>query len=399
MSQRSLLIVLVLLAAMICLTALRIGAPDLFGVDAVSADYMIFHQVGELANLGRVKEAYDAAAFKAYQASRTDSAAFMTWTYPPHFNLALQGLALFGVGWGYLAFIGTSFALFVWAMMRLPSEAATWALTLTLPALVINLLTGQNGFLTAGLMALFAGLALKKERSKAGLVLGLLTYKPHLGLGLGLTALLRGGWLMVVSTLMTLGALLLLATALYGADVWSAFQSSLATSSALLEAGEYKRARMVTPFALLSSFGAGASLALLLHVSWALSSLLILTWAALKGWQLAHIIALALLSGTTLSPYAYDYDLCILAPALALAYPALTSELSAPLRTALALSVVLATGYGLITALFAGPLGDAGFGLPALAGLGLILTCALTFLALWRHERARIALDPFPEES
>ena len=386
MSQRSLFMVLGLLVALIGLTALRIGLPELFGVDEVSADYMIFHQVGELANLGRIAEAYDAAAFKAYQASRTNSTVFMTWTYPPHFNLPLQGFALFGVGWGYLLFTGSSFALFVWSMMRLSQDATTWVLPLILPALVINLLTGQNGFLTAGLMALFARLSLTEQRGKAGFVLGLLTYKPHLGLGLGLAALLRGGWRMVAMATLTLLVLLLLATFLYGSGIWSAFRNSVSTSGTILEAGEYKLARMITPFALFSSVGLAPSLAILLHGGCALFGLLTLAWAALKGWQLRHVIVLAILSGTTLSPYAYDYDLCVLAPALALAYQAIKTELTVTLRAVLAASLLLATGYGLTTALFAGALGDAGFGLPALAGLGLILTIGLTFNAIRRFE-------------
>ncbi|MDG1289502.1 MAG: glycosyltransferase family 87 protein [Lentibacter sp.] len=386
MSQRSLFLVLGLLVALIGLTALRIGLPELFGVDEVSADYIIFHQVGELANLGRIAETYDAAAFKAYQASRTNSAVFMTWTYPPHFNLPLQGLALFGVGWGYLLFTGSSFALFVWSMMRLSQDATIWVLPLILPALVINLLTGQNGFLTAGLMALFAGLSLTEQGGKAGFVLGLLTYKPHLGLGLGLAALLRGGWRMVAMAMLTLLVLLLLATYLYGSDIWNTFRNSVSTSGTILEAGEYKLARMITPFALLSSIGLAPSLAILLHGGCALFSLLTLACPALKGWQLRHIIVLAILSGTTLSPYAYDYDLCVLAPALALAYQAIKTELTITLRAALAASLLLATGYGLTTALFAGALGDAGFGLPALAGLGLILTIGLTFHAIRRFE-------------
>ena len=386
MSQRSLFMVLGLLVALIGLTALRIGLPELFGVNEVSADYMIFHQVGELANLGRIAEAYDAPAFMGYQASRTDSAVFMTWTSPPHFNLPLQGFALFGVGWGYLLFTGSSFALFVWSMMRLSQDATTWVLPLILPALVINLLTGQNGFLTAGLMALFARLSLTEQRGKAGFVLGLLTYKPHLGLGLGLAALLRGGWRMVAMATLTLLVLLLLATFLYGSGIWSAFRNSVSTSGTILEAGEYKLARMITPFALFSSVGLAPSLAILLHGGCALFGLLTLAWAALKGWQLRHVIVLAILSGTTLSPYAYDYDLCVLAPALALAYQAIKTELTVTLRAVLAASLLLATGYGLTTALFAGALGDAGFGLPALAGLGLILTIGLTFHAIRRFE-------------
>ena len=76
MSQRSLFMVLGLLVALIGLTALRIGLPELFGVDEVSADYMIFHQVGELANLGRIAEAREVAETAQFLA--TEASGFMT---------------------------------------------------------------------------------------------------------------------------------------------------------------------------------------------------------------------------------------------------------------------------------------------------------------------------------
>jgi Glycosyltransferase family 87 len=390
MSKRSLFLILGLLVALICLTALRIGAPELFGVDAVSADYMIFHQVGELANLGRVAEAYDAPAFKAYQLERTGSSVFMTWTYPPHFNLALQVLAPLGVGLGYFVFTTLSLAFFIWGLFRFGSDAAVWALSLTMPAMAINLLTGQNGFLTAGLMALFAGLALAQRSRVAGLVLGLLTYKPHLGLSLGLAALLRGGWRMVAVACVTLLALLALATLLYGPDIWPAFLGGVKTSGELLQAGEYKFSRMITPFTLMASFGFANASAMAVHVVWLLISFGVLTWGCLKGWRLAHVISLAILSGATLSPYAYDYDMCLLAPALALALPAIQG-LGKPARMVLGASALLAGGYGLTTALLADQLAGSGLGQLSLGGLGLMLTQALAFYAMARAEAAHIA--------
>ncbi|WP_215959792.1 glycosyltransferase family 87 protein [Lentibacter algarum] len=373
-----------LLVGLMGLTALRIGAPDALGVDAVSADYMIFHQVGELANEGRAALAYDAEAFKAHQLERTGSDVFMTWTYPPQFNLLTQLMALFPVWLGYLLFSGLSLAFFVWSVLRFSS--GRMALMLVLPAIVINLLTGQNGFLTAGMMALFARFALARQSTSAGVTLGLLAYKPHLGLGLGLAALLRGGFRMVAVACLTLAVSLLLVTLVYGPDIWRALQASVEQSNTLLQAGQYKLVRMSTPFALLASLGLTSGAALTLHFACALASLGAVAYAALRRWQLEHVLALGMISGAALSPYAYDYDLCLLAPALALVWPDLTLT---PLeKTLLTFATLLATGFGLLTVVFSAPIKQLAFDLPALGGLGLILLLAITLIGLRRTKLA-----------
>ena len=144
---------------------------------------------------------------------------------------------------------------------------------------------------------------------------------------------------------------------------------------------------MVTPFTLLASLGLETSVAMLAHLAWVFISFGALTYACLKGWRMAHVISLAILAGTTLSPYAYDYDLCVLAPALALSYPALQG-LTQGWRIALGAAVLLASGYGLVTALFAGWLGD-GFGLVSLGGIGLLTTALICFYAMVKSEVAQ----------
>ena len=378
-------IILLLLLGLMGLTAARIGAPELLGVDAVSADYMIFHQVGELANEGRAALAYDAAGFKAHQAARTGSEVFMTWTYPPQFNLLTQLLALFPVWLGYLLFTGVSFAFFVWAVLGLGPAGRT-AIMLVLPAIAINLLTGQNGFLTGGMMALVARFALAQAPTKAGITLGLLAYKPHLGLGLGLAALLRGGVRLVVVACLTLAASLLLVTLIYGSGIWAAFQASIAQSSSLLEAGQYKLVRMSTVFAFLASLGLNSGAALSVHMAGALVALGAVAYASFRGWPLKHVLALGMISGAALSPYAYDYDLCLLAPAIALIWPDLT--LKPAQRALLAAAILLTTGFGLLTVIFSDPLKQLTFELPALGGLGLIIMFTLMFAGLARTNQA-----------
>ena len=63
-------------------------------------------------------------------------------------------------------------------------------LALAFPATFINLFHGQNGFLNAALLGA-ALLALDRRPVVAGILFGLLSYKPHLGLLVPL-ALLAG---------------------------------------------------------------------------------------------------------------------------------------------------------------------------------------------------------------
>ncbi len=387
-SAQTFRLILALLGGLMLLTALRIGAPGLLGVDAVSADYMIFHQVGELANAGQATLPYDAAAFKAHQAARTGSDVFMTWTYPPQFNLLTQLLALFPVWLGYLLFSASSFALFGWAVLRLDASAGRVALMMVLPAIAINLLTGQNGFLTAGMMALMSQFALAGQTARAGVTLGLLAYKPHLGLGLGLAALLRGGVTMVLLAIATLLASLALVTLLYGAEIWSALMVSVAHSSALLEGGQYKLVRMSTPFALLASLGVAGGLAVKLHMAYALASLGLVAYASLRGWALRHVLALGMMAGAALSPYAYDYDLCLLAPAITLVWPALSQVLKPWEKALFTAATLLATGLGLLTVILSEPLKTLTFDVPALGGAGLLTMLLLTLVGLMRAKPA-----------
>ncbi len=387
-SEKTFKIVLALLGCLMLLTATRIGVPDLLGVDAVSADYVIFHQVGELANAGQATLAYDAPAFKAHQLARTGSDVFMTWTYPPQFNLLTQVLALFPIWLGYLLFTGISFVFFVWAVLRLDGSAGRVALLMTLPAIAINLLTGQNGFLTAGMMALLSHFALSGQNARAGVVLGLLAYKPHLGLGLGLAALLRGGAKMVIVACATLAASLALATLAYGGEIWTALLNSVEHSGSLLEAGKYKLVRMSTPFALLASLGLGGGLALKLHMTYALASLLLVAYASLKGWALRHVIALGMIAGAALSPYAYDYDLCLLAPAITLVWPELSQALRPWEKTLFSAATLLATGFGLITVNLSDIIKHLSIELPSIGGAGLLIMLAITLVGLSRTKAA-----------
>ena len=98
---------------------------------------------------------------------------------------------------------------------RLP---ALLLLALT-PACLINTIGGQNGFLSA---ALFLGGVLNIDRRPilAGVLIGLLTFKPHLGIVLPFALVALGAWRVIASAAVTALALFALSTAMFGLDAW-----------------------------------------------------------------------------------------------------------------------------------------------------------------------------------
>lgn len=376
--------VFIALTLLIVVTSIQIGAPHLLGQQPATIDYLIFHHVGELANAQQLPTAYDAPAFEAYQAARPQGGPFMPWTYPPQFNLLTQFLASLPSGLGYALFISCGLAALAWALFRLAPIHAAPAIMLTLPAWLMNIRAGQNGFLTALLFSLTFLLILRTRPMAGGVSLGLLAYKPHLGLGLGLVALFRGGWKLVTSACVTLLIALALATWAYGPDIWTAFLQSVRDSGTFLRAGAYPMERMTSLFALLTSLGLSASIALPAQALMALTCLALVGYALFNRWSMPHLLALSVIAGLGVSPYGYDYDLVALAPGLALAGPALARCATRTERYALICALLLATGWGLLTVVLNRPL--SGLPIPALGALGYLTVLTLSFRLLRRDE-------------
>jgi len=110
-------------------------------------------------------------------------------------------------------------------------------LALAYPAVFINLGHGHNGLLTA---ALIAGALTQLDRRPliAGILIGLLAYKPQFGLLIPLVLAVSGRWRVFVAASVTVAALALAVTLAFGVDVWTAFLASTKfTRSVVLEQG------------------------------------------------------------------------------------------------------------------------------------------------------------------
>jgi len=258
---------------------------------------------------------------------------FYGWHYPPYF-LALAGLlALAPYALALAVWQGVTLVLYLlsirgvlrrfWPQALQPGTASAgerhlWLLlALAFPAVFINLGHGHNGFLTAALMTA----ALRQLESRpivSGILFGCLVYKPQFGVLVPLVLAASGRWRAFVAACATVAVLTVAVTLAFGPDVWRAFLASTEfTRKVVLEAGETGWHKIQSVFSWARMWGAPIALAYVLQGA----TTLIIAGSVAWVWRRVTAFPLkgaALLIGTVLvTPYSLDYDLMLLAPAIA----------------------------------------------------------------------------------
>jgi hypothetical protein len=371
---------------MILLTAIEFQARSTGNPVVTLNDYDAFFIAGRLFWEGALAQAYNMDTMLAAQQRMAGTLNFTPWTYPPHFNLIVIVLALLPLAAGYALWISATLTGFGMAMRRLAGPHLVFVLLALFPAIFVCVRNGQNGLLTGSLLALFCLWTLQ-GRAIAGLPLAVLTVKPHLLPAVGLYLLLAGQWRAIAVAAAGSLALLGLSTLLFGVGIWSAFLGSVGEASCFLERGAYPFYRMVSLYAALFRLGMPPLFALGCQIGFGLVCLGLVVRAWRAGLPPRQLLAVAVMASPMLSPYAYDYDLTIMAVALALLAPDIAAA-ARPLPVHLmVLSGWLASGSGLVlNALYRGTTND-----PELAhaapSLGIFGMTAFCGLALWMARR------------
>ena len=272
---------------------------------------------------GDIDLAYHASTFLAVLRDFTNNALpFHNWSYLPniHFFILPFGLLPYSAALLLWSLLGLT-AYLIAARSQLRVRHAVWPLLLiaTAPASLVNLISGQNGFYTAALF--LGGFSLLNRRPwVAGLLFGLLTIKPHLGILIPFALILIGQWRAFSAAAIT--ALLLAASsaAIWGVDLWQQYFTSIAPYQrglleqfhgfyTLMMPGSYAAARVA---------GLGHIPALVIHAAGALlAAALSLRILVREGASPRAVFALALAT-ILITPYGYNYDLTAVSAALAL---------------------------------------------------------------------------------
>ena len=279
-----------------------LGRP--FGDDFVnywSGAFLAFH--------GRVAEVYDFAAFHAFEQSVTaQNIQYYHYSYPPVLPLLTLPLAFISYVPALFVWLGTTWYAFYRAL-KLTGHAGALLLSLAAPALFINAVAGQNGAMSAALLG--GGLMLVDRRPVvAGILFGMMIYKPHLALMLPFALLAGRRWVVVLATGTTAALLVVTSVAVYGVDAWLHYLRNVdLLRTAILEDGTGVSHRMVSVFVFARHLGADAALSYALQ---AVGAVVAAVFIARAWWrdEPAHIRNAVLLIGTCLAtPYLQDYDL------------------------------------------------------------------------------------------
>ncbi|HVH80009.1 MAG TPA: glycosyltransferase family 87 protein, partial [Stellaceae bacterium] len=184
-------------------TGLINGSGEQLGVDFIN--YWSGARFG--AN-GEAARAYDLAAFDEFQRSVIGPAAqFKMYVYPPVAMMLSLPLATLPFVCALIAWTALGAGFCLWSLARVIGYRLAALATFGAPAAFLNILTGQNGYFTAGLLG--TGLAVLERRPiLAGVLFGLLAYKSHLGVLLPLALILGGYWRTVAAAAATVAILL-----------------------------------------------------------------------------------------------------------------------------------------------------------------------------------------------
>jgi alpha-1,2-mannosyltransferase len=323
----SLILLGVYAVAIVGWIALSDGLVDRNG-KPVGTDFSSFYAAGSLVLDGRAGDVYDMAAHYAREQQIFGAATpYYGWLYPPIFLLVATPLALMPYPLALAAWQGGGFAFYlavIAAILRRPRQdggaiAGIWLpVAAAFPAVFVNLGHGQNGFLTAGLLGA-ALVALPQRPLLSGILFGLLAYKPQFAVIIPVALLAAGRWRTAVAAGATVIALVGATYLAFGPELWRSFAASTETSrKLLLEQGDVGFEKLQSVFAAVRMWGGGISLAYILQGAASVVAVGSVAWIWRSPGDRDLKAALLMVATLLASPHVLDYDLMILAPAMAL---------------------------------------------------------------------------------
>jgi hypothetical protein len=285
----------------------------------LGTDFSNVYAAGSLTWQGRPAEAYQPALQHAEEQAVFGGreVPFYGWLYPPFFFSVAFLVASLPYAWGLAIWLAASLAAYLAAMRAILPRPETLLIAAAFPAVFINIGHGQNGFLTA---ALLGGALhwLDRRPWLAGVLIGLLAYKPQFGVLIPVALLAGGRWSTIGAAVATIAALLAVSFVTLGGGVWHAFADSMTfTQTVVLEQGGIGWEKIQSVFSAMRMWGAGVHLAYAVQIALALmlAASLAWLWQSNAAFELkASALATASLLAT---PYVLDYDLVALAVGIA----------------------------------------------------------------------------------
>lgn len=311
-----------MLALAVGVSAVQFSRADhyiLSGGAAIGGDFVAFYTAAHSLIEGDAAAIYNLDTFenKLHRYGPPKDRFGLSWQYPPTYFFLIAPLAFLGFIPGYVAWTGGTAAAYFATMRAAGFRGVFLLVILAAPSTFHAVITGQNGFLSAALIAL-AALYPDRRPIVAGLAAALLTVKPQLGLLLPIAYLAGGCWRAFFVAAIGAVALAMASVIAFGPDIWLSFADGARSTSELLARGVMPLFKMTTPFAAARLAGLPVSPSMAVYSAFAALTAagVAIVWRRVKD---AELRAAALAAGVFLAaPYGFYYEMIILALPVAL---------------------------------------------------------------------------------
>jgi hypothetical protein len=283
-------------------------------------DFSHMWVTGTFAGSGDPALVYNFSTFSPALADLTGADAcspvFNHFVYPPTYLFFTYPLGLMPYVAAFAAWTVVTLLLYLAAIYLIVPRPIAILVALSPFPVFFNLFLGQNGFLLAGLMGL--SLVLMERRPQlSGVLLGLLTFKPQIGILFPFALLVSRKWRVVVSATATSVVLIVTSMVVFGYQGWPSFIHALVDRGPNLSPMSQGSMRLESVYGFLWLAGVSPP------VAWAVQLAVAAIVAAVVRWvwarPLPHSLkAAALCSAAAMAtPFVHGHDLCVLAIAAA----------------------------------------------------------------------------------
>ncbi|WP_244884366.1 MULTISPECIES: glycosyltransferase family 87 protein [Sphingobium] len=275
----------------------------------IGRDFLNVWTAGQLTLSDKLALLYDYDGYRLWQSAIFGPLDPYNYSYPPHSLFLAMSFGALPYPIALLAWTLIGAGFFAWtARAYMPPQLSLWTSILT-PAALVNIWAGHYGFVIGGMWLLFFSL-LARFPGRAGAIAGLLTLKPHLGMLIAVTLLIRKAWRAIGVAVLVTAGLILASGAIFGWDLWRDWlleTSSLQTR--ILQDESYKFYFFMMPSAYVALRGLPMEIATSAQIAVAAFALWCV-WKSryVRNEELAFIAA----SATVLTlPYIFNYDLTV----------------------------------------------------------------------------------------
>ena len=291
----------------------------------IGIDFGVYYTAGEMALNGQAAELYnyDIFHFELQKVLQREIPQLLGWVYPPSYLpvIVLFALIPYYISLGLWALLTLSLAIYAASLLLPKYKYIAWLLC-GFPGVLMNLRWGQNAFLNTALIG-FGLYYLDRKPVLAGLMFGLLTYKPQMAFFPILLLLLTKNWKVLIWSGLAAIANIALSVMMFGLTPWYNFLNTfLSSTNALLDTmwigtsaiqpTTYSVLRFLGAEHLTIQFTLGIIAMIVIFVS---------TWVWRKTDRLTLRGAVMVLGIFLTVPYYMQYDLMILSiPLILLSY-------------------------------------------------------------------------------